>query len=268
MILQSDNPIRMVRELKGAPLSIIMVLSLVSQRVTQEYLERSTGYTDKPVSQALQYLQEVGLADHTQSGWQLVEENAKQLPLALQIDKEVIHEEPQEAQKGEGIQDPEKIKEATKNQTLDVSLSRNNSDSLKLSKLVVDNNLNLNQDSTNLLTLSEKVGKIPTLEEIKKVLDAAEGLFGRPIMGDPRDYADIDRLISWVAQAYRGCYEQGRLKIQNPAGLVYWAFHQGRDKQAEKKYQDMDHVDQYLPESFLRASGEWIFEDVEDETEE
>src|SRR4030066_2404251 len=115
MILQSDNPIRMVRELKGAPLSIIMVLSRVSQRVTQEYLERSTGYTDKPVSQALQYLQEVGLADHTQSGWQLVEENAKQLPLALQIDKEVIHEEPQEAQKGEGIQDPEKIKEATKN---------------------------------------------------------------------------------------------------------------------------------------------------------
>lgn len=53
MILQSDNPIRMVRELKGAPLSIVMVLSLVHQRVTQEFLERATGYTDKPVSQAL-----------------------------------------------------------------------------------------------------------------------------------------------------------------------------------------------------------------------
>lgn len=113
MILQSDNPIRMVRELKGAPLSIMMVLSLVNQRVTQEYLERATGYTDKPVSQGLAYLQEVGLADHTQAGWQLVKEKAKQLPLTLQLEEEKT---PEQAE-------PE-------NRTNDDALSRNNSDSL------------------------------------------------------------------------------------------------------------------------------------------
>jgi hypothetical protein len=93
MILQSENPIRMVRELKGAPLSILMVLSLVHQRVTQEYLERATGYTDKPVSQALAYMQEIGLADHTNAGWQLIEEMVKQLPLPLTLDEKIESED-------------------------------------------------------------------------------------------------------------------------------------------------------------------------------
>src|SRR4030042_2669794 len=88
MILQSENPIRMVRELKGAPLSILMVLSLVHQRVTQEYLERATGYTDKPVSQALAYMQEIGLADHNNTGWQLIQQNVMQLPLPLKLEEE------------------------------------------------------------------------------------------------------------------------------------------------------------------------------------
>src|SRR4030042_2168061 len=87
MILQSENPIRMVRELKGAPLSILMVLSLVHQRVTQEYLERATGYTDKPVSQALAYMQEIGLADHNNAGWQLIKQNVMQLPLPLELEE-------------------------------------------------------------------------------------------------------------------------------------------------------------------------------------
>src|SRR4030042_1975848 len=94
MILQSENPIRMVRELKGAPLSILMVLSLVHQRVTQEYLERATGYTDKPVSQALAYMQEIGLADHTNAGWQLIKANVMQLPLPLALEDETPSQPP------------------------------------------------------------------------------------------------------------------------------------------------------------------------------
>ena len=81
MAINYENPIRLVRELKGAPLSIYVLLGLVQQRVTQEYLERSTGYTDKPVSQALAYLQEIGLVDHTRSGWQLIKSDQIQLPL-------------------------------------------------------------------------------------------------------------------------------------------------------------------------------------------
>ena len=242
-----DNPIRMVRELKGAPLSIIMVLSMVQQRVTQEYLERSTGYTDKPVSQALAYLQEIGLADHTRSGWQLIKSDRLQLPLPLALESENLR--PVEP-------DPE-------NKNAD-ELSRNISDSLKLEEEVNLTNTLINSSSDSLK--AEQVGKIPTVDEIRKVLGAAADLFGHEIVGDPCDYADLDRLLSWIAQAQnrRGT---GRGKIENPAGLVYWAFHKGRNRPPEKKYLDVEQLDRYLPESFMRSSGQWIFEDEVDEDE-
>jgi hypothetical protein len=249
MILQSDNPIRMVRELKGAPLSILMVLSLVHQRVTQEYLERATGYTDKPVSQALAYMQEIGLADHTNAGWQLIKQNVMQLPLPLKLDEEAETQE-----------------ESPKTDETD-QMSRKYSDSLNYLKgVVVEDINNLNSSSTTSLNLSDEIGKIPTLEEIQKVLDAAEDLFGHAIMGEPRDYADIDRLLSWITQAYDGyCQGKGRLKVENPAGLVYWAFHQGKNLAPGEKYIKSCNQDRCLPESFKRKSGQWDFEDEEDE---
>jgi hypothetical protein len=123
----------MVRELKGAPLSIIIALGLVRQRVSQGWLERSTGYTDKPISQALQYLREVGLVDETSSGWQLVKENAKQLPLVMQIEEDI---EPQSD-----------LEEEKPIQTEVIQECRNYSDSL-LTYLINDsNNININQVS-------------------------------------------------------------------------------------------------------------------------
>jgi hypothetical protein len=259
MILQSENPIRMVRELKGAPLSILMVLSLVHQRVTQEYLERATGYTDKPVSQALAYMQEIGLADHTNAGWQLIEQMVRQLPLPLALDEEI----PDDHQNDENA-DPEELSPTDKK-----NAGRNISDSLnylsKKEEVVINN---INTSSSNSLNLSNKDGKIPTSEEIQKVLDAAEVLFRRPVMGDPQDYANIDRLLSWITQAYMGSLERGKLKIQNPAGLVYWSFHQGKDRAPEKKYSESGFQDWHLPESFKRDSGQWDFEDKEFEDEE
>ncbi len=234
-IFEVDNPVRMVRELKGAPLSIVLVLSLVHQRVTQEYLERATGYTDKPVSQALAYLQEVGLADHTSAGWQLIEQAVKQLPLPLALD--------------EKVQETEKPGD----------LSRNNSDSNE-SVVVVVNTDNLNSVNTTTTNLnSGEVGKIPTLEEIQQVLDAAEELFGQRIMGDPRVYADIWLLIAWIDQAYHESIRQDKGKVRSPAGLVYWAFKER--KKPLNKY--LRNPGETLPESFQEASGQWIFEDEE-----
>jgi len=135
MILQSENPIRMVRELKGAPLSILMVLSLVHQRVTQEYLERATGYTDKPVSQALAYMQEIGLADHTNAGWQLVKANVMQLPLPLQLEGETP---PHTLQDQSGTRPSPFSKNENgedDNKSENVELSRNISDSLTTTTL-------------------------------------------------------------------------------------------------------------------------------------
>jgi hypothetical protein len=92
-----DNPIRMVRELKGAPLSILFSLTIVQQRVSQAWLERTTGYTDKTISQALGYLEEIGLADHTSAGWQLTGK-AKQLPLPMETIEPRRHEGHEEDQ--------------------------------------------------------------------------------------------------------------------------------------------------------------------------
>jgi biotin operon repressor len=81
-LLNTENPIRLVRELKGAPLSILMALTVVNQPVTQEWLERATGYTDKPISQALAYLEEIGLAVKSRAGW-LLSDGSQQLPLPV-----------------------------------------------------------------------------------------------------------------------------------------------------------------------------------------
>lgn len=72
-----------IRALKGAPLAVLCVLLLARQPVTQEFCERHTGYTDKPVSQALRLLEELGYI--TQNGrisWQIAGDTA-QLPFIL-----------------------------------------------------------------------------------------------------------------------------------------------------------------------------------------
>ena len=71
-----------VRELKGAPLSVIALLSISPLPVSQDWLARSSGYTDKPIHQACQYLQEQGLISNTRSGWFMPK--ATQAPLVIQ----------------------------------------------------------------------------------------------------------------------------------------------------------------------------------------
>lgn len=256
MTIRFDNPLRMVRELKGAPLSIVWVLFYAKQRVSQEFLERSTGYSDKPVSQALAYLEEIGLVNHTRSGWALIQDNQNQLPLPLALEE---GHGPADLGPGEpeAQSDPE-------NRDRGSELSRNNSDSLKLEEEVFNlNNLNSSSDSLK----AAQVGKIPTIEEIRRVLAAAADLFGHEIVGDPRDYSDLDRLLAWIAQAQdrRGT---GRGRVENPAGLVYWAFHKGRDRPPERKYIDLELSHRYLPESFMRSSGQWDFTDDEDDEDD
>lgn len=73
---------QVIRECKGAAMSVLVLLILNPGGVTQEFLERYSGYTDKPVSQALAYLQETGRVVHTRSGWQLTA--GMQLPLPLE----------------------------------------------------------------------------------------------------------------------------------------------------------------------------------------
>jgi len=91
-----DPSIKLVRTLKGAPLSILLILKMIGQPATAEYLERTSGYSDKPVNAALQLLEEYGLISRNgRYAWQICD-NARQLPLMNLLDVPKIEPDSQE----------------------------------------------------------------------------------------------------------------------------------------------------------------------------
>jgi len=67
-----ENPIKLLRELKGCPLSVLLALSIVKQPVNAGWLENVTGYSDKPISKALELLVEFGyIAKISGQKWQI-----------------------------------------------------------------------------------------------------------------------------------------------------------------------------------------------------
>ncbi|MBI5297969.1 MAG: hypothetical protein HY869_21035 [Chloroflexi bacterium] len=79
MQTQFDDPIKLLRLLKGAPLAVLLAIYWTRQRVTAEWLATVTGYTDKPVTSALKLLTTYSLITKVQGGWQL--SGGAQLPL-------------------------------------------------------------------------------------------------------------------------------------------------------------------------------------------
>lgn len=78
-----QNPIGLIRQLKGAPLSCYIALVIVHQPVMLEWLARVTGYTDKPVTAAMNYLIELGIAGRISlKGGFFLQGDFLQLPLA------------------------------------------------------------------------------------------------------------------------------------------------------------------------------------------
>lgn len=77
--------VEQLRALKGAPLSIMVALSLVGAAVSNEWLVANTGYSDKPVASALMYLREHGYVVLTTGGWKLAGPE-RQMPLGASPD--------------------------------------------------------------------------------------------------------------------------------------------------------------------------------------
>lgn len=75
--------VRMVGELKGAPLSCLILLAMSNQPVSNEWLCMMSGYTDKPVALALKKLSspEFQMARRAFGGW--VINGVMQLPFEL-----------------------------------------------------------------------------------------------------------------------------------------------------------------------------------------
>lgn len=78
-VSQMDAPIKILRQLKGAPLAVLLAFWIERARLSADYLVTVTGYTDKPVSQALKLLTAYGYLTKVQGGWQLA--SNVQLPL-------------------------------------------------------------------------------------------------------------------------------------------------------------------------------------------
>lgn len=92
MMTSYENPVRLVKELKGAPLAILVLLSLSPVAVSREWLEVYSGYSDKPVSKALYYLEENGFILRSAGGWRL-SDGSVQLVLPLTGRQETSREE-------------------------------------------------------------------------------------------------------------------------------------------------------------------------------
>jgi hypothetical protein len=75
------DPTRLLRELKGAPLSVLLAFVITRTTLSADWLVTQTGYTDKPVTQALKLLTARGWLTKSMGGWRLCE--GVQLPLGL-----------------------------------------------------------------------------------------------------------------------------------------------------------------------------------------
>lgn len=70
-----------IRALKGAPLSVIVLLMAQTQPVSVTYISSMTGYSYKPVEDALLYLQTMGKVSRVgRYGWQIAEAIQPPLP--------------------------------------------------------------------------------------------------------------------------------------------------------------------------------------------
>jgi len=84
MRLDFDFPFS-IRGYKGAPLSVLVLLSLVVQPVSQGFLQRMSGYTDMTIQSALLYLLDAGrIARIDRYHWQL-SSNPSQLHLGVSL---------------------------------------------------------------------------------------------------------------------------------------------------------------------------------------
>jgi hypothetical protein len=113
-----DDPIKMLRQLKGAPLSVLLALVWTRTRLSADFLVTVTGYTDKPVTQALKLLTAYGWITKVQGGWQV--SAGVQLPLMLE-ESEKFRSSSCSSSKEVGINYSEEEQESRKNSDIYLS---------------------------------------------------------------------------------------------------------------------------------------------------
>lgn len=121
----------LVRALKGAPVTVLLLMMIERRPLTLGYIRRHTGYTDKVVHDAVLLLQDYGMVLQTGRYTYQIAAGVQQLPLMS-----ILPEPPEsQDQTGEQIDDPETIDVTAEDPPAstplvqsDEKLGRNNSD--------------------------------------------------------------------------------------------------------------------------------------------
>ena len=87
-----ENPQLAIRSLKGAPLSILLILQREQKPLQQKALMMWTGYSDKTIAAALQLLTGMEAVEFTgrQTGWALTQNGKKLWQQLVSGDEEVV----------------------------------------------------------------------------------------------------------------------------------------------------------------------------------
>jgi predicted transcriptional regulator len=84
--MNNDEPLALLRQLKGSPLSVLIALKLVHQPVGERFLIQVTGYSQNMVRNALGYLNECNLAQRNgRYGAWILCDGVRQLPLMAEM---------------------------------------------------------------------------------------------------------------------------------------------------------------------------------------
>lgn len=87
-----SNPIKLLRMLKGAPISIYMAIIYAKTTVTSNWLEIVTGYSDKPITKGLRLLEEYELIIKNKGGWKIRSGFQYKLKMPMKEDEKIKHE--------------------------------------------------------------------------------------------------------------------------------------------------------------------------------
>ena len=74
-----DRTVKIMRELKGVALHVFILLEVTPVPVNLDFLQRTSGYSDKPVRSSLIYLRERGYAVKGKDGWVIAPGLSRQL---------------------------------------------------------------------------------------------------------------------------------------------------------------------------------------------
>lgn len=232
--IQPNNPIALLRALKGAAASCLLALAMHGAPATAGWLEHMTGYSPNTVGEALQVLLELGLAQRrSRNGGFEIAPEVRALLSGL-------------GGAGEPIKTPEADSGVAQEFGVEWDEGLESSERAMFLQTETENPVEAEEyTSPDSDSVSAEASHDPLLE-VSRVLHATLSLFGEPVHGPPERYPDAWLLLATIAEAY-----DRRHRLRNPARVVYANLKNG--SLPATRYRE--NPAKYLPGEFLRQIG-------------